>query len=126
MAVTASDLRAYADLPPVEIVPDTTLMLFINQAQMIIDEDFADVSLTQARADAITLNLAAHFSAIGLEKGGLTQQIVGKSEERYIGINNKNSGLALTRFGQQALALDTTGTLSKYATSPVKAEFEVI
>lgn len=126
MAITAAELRVYANLPPVEIVPDTTLQIFLNLAKVILEEDFVGVAISPARLEAIELNLAAHFAIVSQEYGGLTQQIVGQSEERYVGLNNKNTGLGLTRFGQQALALDTSGTLSKYATSPVKALFEVI
>lgn len=126
MAVTVSEVRAYAKLPPDPIVPDTTVQIYLDMAGAIMDEDFVGVPMTPARADAIKLNLAAHFATVSQEHGGLTQQIVGQSEERYVGINNKNSGLAFTRFGQQALAMDTSGELSKYATSPIKARFEVI
>ena len=126
MSVDKSELRAFADLPPVAVVPDTTLQLFCDMATLIIDEDFAGSSLSVNRLGMIELNLAAHFAIVSLEKGGLTQQIVGQSAERYQLMSDKNSGLGASRFGQQALALDTTGVLSQYASSPVKAQFEVI
>lgn len=75
---------------------------------------------------AIETYLAAHFLAIGYEQGGLVRKRTGDSEERYREISLETSGLALTNFGQQALALDVEGKLSTLATKSVKAQFRII
>jgi hypothetical protein len=126
MAVFPEVLRAFADLPPVLVVPDQVLEVFAGMARLVRAEDFAASSLSSDRLDMIELNLAAHFAIVSLERGGLTSQTVGTSEERYRLISDRAYGLSSTRFGQQALALDSTGVLSALSSSPLKAQFRVI
>lgn len=126
MPVPPSDLRAFADLPPVSIVPDTTLDLFCDMAALIRTETLASAGLSAARLDLIELNLAAHYAIVSIERGGLTAQAVGQSNEHFHLISDKVYGLASTRFGQQALALDTSNSLTGMASSPLKALFTVV
>ena len=126
MAIILDDLRAFANLPASNLVPDSTLQLFVDIANIIRVEDFSTASLSPGRLDMIELNLAAHFAVVSQEYGGLTSQTVGTSEERYHIFSDKLYGLASTRFGQQALALDTSGVLSTMTASPLKALFRVV
>lgn len=126
MAITALQLRAFADLPPVVVIPDENLQVFCDMAALIIAEDLSDQALSSERLDMIELNLAAHYAIVTYEKGGLTAQTVGSSEERYHLLSDKLYGLATTRFGQTALSLDTSGVLVDLATPPLRAQFRVI
>jgi len=125
MPVAVSKLRAYAGLPPVQTVPDSTLQIYSDMATVIVTEDLAGKGLTDDRLDAIELNLAAHFAIISLERGGLIRQKVGASEEEYAPVNGKNS-LSTTLFGQQAAALDTSGALAALTAPALRARVEVV
>ena len=65
--------------------------------------------------------LSAHFLVINLEKGGLAREVIGQTSDTYN--VRKDSGLRSTRYGQQAAALDPSGTL--LALGGTKASFEV-
>lgn len=115
--VTDSEVKALIDTKR-----DTTP--FIDTADLIVSEDLASTTLTDARKKQIELYLAAHFVAITEEKGNLTRSRKGDSEEEYqmeIG-----SGLLSTRYGQQAINLDTSGTLRTLAKKGQDAQFRVV
>lgn len=102
---------------------DTTLA--IQQADMIVTEDLAGKGLSPDRLKFIELNLACHFVALAEERGGLKVSKTGDTLETYSG--NYTQGLNLTRFGQQAIVLDTSGTLVAQAdSSKKKALFAVV
>lgn len=61
--------------------------------------------------------LAAHFAALVIEKGSLAEKTIGEAKEKYH--NTYRAGFSSTRFGQQAVLLDTTGVL---ATASARAE----
>lgn len=77
----------------------------------------------QTLAD-IELYLAAHFVALSEERGALTWSEIGDSRERYADIFDQ--GFHATRFGQQAVAMDTTGTLAAFSRPQQKASFRVV
>jgi len=118
--VTEADVRQILD----GVDPSLSLQSFIDQADLIVTEDLAASNLTPARLKMIELNLAAHFFTVAIEHGGLTLQRAGYSEERYQLINGV--GFASTRYGQQAIAFDTSGTLAAMANPAAKAEFRVV
>jgi len=126
MAITPAQLRAFANLAPEAALPDTTLQMFCTYAAIIVVEDLEDSPLSDDRLELIELNLAAHFALVGLERGGLTGQIVGTSEEQYYRVPPNKSGLGTTLFGQQAISLDTSGVLEVMGASTMKARFEVV
>jgi hypothetical protein len=84
--------------------------------------------LSEATMRSIELLLAAHFANLSWEKGPLAAVRVGEAQERYHDIYK--GGFGATRFGQQAMLLDTSGTLagmSAAADKPTrKAEFQVV
>lgn len=97
---------------------------FIDVATLIVDEQLANSGLSVARFKQIELYLAAHFVAISEEKGNLKRSRIGDASEEYD--NKSGVGLELTRYGQQALALDTSGTLRSMARSTQNALFIVV
>lgn len=101
---------------------DTTI--FIQQANLIVNEDLLAKGMSEDRLKAIELYLSAHFTALTEERGGLTKFKNGDSTEEYqIG---KGQGFAGTRYGQMAIDMDTTGTLSTITNNAKRAEFRVV
>lgn len=98
---------------------------FINAATLIVNEEVipkftANISLSPARLDLITLYLAAHFAAITDQSGGRVRSKVGDTEEDYIPISSYREplqGFRMTRYGQQAMVFDTTGALAGMSAS---------
>lgn len=101
--ITENELKAIC-----EVDSTITLTPFIEQATMLVDEELAPRgTLTALRLKMIELNLAAHFYCVRdpktqNESAGISQSFEGSASE----------GLKRTRYGQQALILDTTGRLN--------------
>jgi hypothetical protein len=102
------------------------LTIFIDNATMIVDEELVGKGLSDNRLMFIELHLASHYAVLSLEKGGLTRQKIDEAEEGYRQDFTSKPNLSMTRYGQQALALDTSGTLSKMDAPAGKAEFRVV
>jgi hypothetical protein len=126
--VIAADIKGI--FPDVKVVADADLAIFIDTANLIVTENLANTNpvLSVERKFRISLYLAAHFAAIAYERGQLTRKRLGEADESYGTPTQAMSvGLGSTRFGMQALALDTTGTLASLSASGgLKAEFEVV
>ena len=99
---------------------------FITTAEVILSEEFTGCGHSEKRLEQIGLFLAAHFATLILERGGLTRYKVGESSEAYKEGSNADRGYTLTRFGQQAISLDTCGRLALNAVPMHKAEFRVV
>lgn len=126
MTVTAAQLRSFAGLQTdTTVLPDSTLNQYIAIATLIVTEDLEGSGYSSDRLDAIELNLAAHYAILGQERGGLIQQKIGTSEERYQLMSGSNS-LSSSRFGQVVSSLDTLGILAGMASQPLKAAFRVV
>src|SRR3990172_8340214 len=97
---------------------------FILTASLIVTEDLADSGLSIDRKKQIELYLAAHYTALTEGRGGLKVSKTGDSLESYQG--KFGSGLNMTRFGQQAVSLDSSGILANMAESNKKALFRVV
>lgn len=95
------------------------LELFIEVASRYVDEVLSSSSLSTKRLADIELYMAAHLAALTEEGGGVTMQRTGSSSVQYAQLQGNN--LNLTRFGQMAASLDTTGKLA--ASSKEKARF---
>lgn len=102
------------------------LNTFITTAHLIVTEELISSGLSAARLKEIELYLSAHFASLRFEKDGLRKQKIGDVEEEYNAVKGTKGGLESTRYGQQALALDTSGDLASLATSPRKARFRVV
>ncbi len=85
--------------------------LFINIANRLVTDMLGASGLSSARLKDIELWLSAHFIAVEKEGGGLLKEKAGTSSVEFNPLIGAE-GLALTRFGQQAITLDTTNTLS--------------
>lgn len=96
----------------------------INTASILVEEDLAGSGLSVQRKKLISLYLAAHFTTLALERGSLRSEKVGTSEETYR--DTTGEGLNSTRWGQQAMSLDSSGILADNANPLPRAEFEVV
>jgi hypothetical protein len=96
----------------------------IATASLLVDEALVGQGLTAVRLKTIELWLSAHFVAVAEERGALTGSKKGDSDETYF--IKVGAGLNMTRFGQQAVALDTSGILLEQSTTTLKAQFRVV
>lgn len=115
---------AVKEVVPTEIADSVVLTNFIDTANLFVDTHLAAAGHSDAILAKIELYLAAHYTALTEEQGGLTRSKLGDADESFANIYDQ--GLKATRFGQQALALDTTGTLNSVAATQLKAEFRVV
>lgn len=110
-------LAPYAD--------DVSMTQYIGQAHMLVDEELGASGLSEDRLKYIELNLAAHFAALAVERGGFTYQKIGNSEEGYA-TDRTQVRFSSTRFGQSAVAMDSTGNLQRMDNPKGTAEFRVV
>lgn len=117
MAITEDDVKALVDTNR-DVAP------FIADAGLIVSENLSGKGLSAGRLDLIHKYLAAHFVTLVEERGGLSRFKMGDASEEYA--IQKGMGFAQTRYGQNALDLDTTGTLKGITSTDRKAEFRVV
>ena len=96
----------------------------IATANLVVDGNLLSYGHSTDLLRIIELYLAAHFVCLTEEKGGLVRSSTGDGAETYSDIYSE--GLKSTRFGQQALALDTSGALARISTTTLKAELRVV
>lgn len=99
---------------------------FIETATLLVDEELVGSGLSDNRLTQIELYLAAHLASTSINHGGLKSRKIGDSEEEYRGPVGSAVGMLSSPYGQQAVALDSTGTLGTLSKSTVKAEFRVV
>ena len=90
-----------------------SVTLFIAQANVVVNELLAPSGssvLSDDRLKLIETYIAAHFATLVRERGGMQEDKLGDALQRYHNIYK--AGFSSTRFGQQALFLDTTGKLA--------------
>ena len=97
---------------------------FIATANLLVEENLADQGMSDARLKTIELWLSAHFVAVAEERGALMGSDKGDSAEVYKII--VGTGLNMTRFGQQAISLDTSGVLADQASTMKSAQFRTV
>lgn len=121
MAVTDANVKAIIDTSR-----DTTP--FIATATAVVTAaGLLSKGLDATLIDPITLYLSAHLVCLTEEMGGLRRSKTGDADESYRVPGEKEKGFATTRYGQQAMILDTTGTLAAMgANQGLKAQFEVV
>lgn len=93
------------------------LTAFIEPANILVTDLLSAKGYSADRLKEIERWLSAHFTAMLENKARVVEEGVGESRARY-GENTRGvlgPGLSLTRYGQQALALDTSGTLMSSA-----------
>lgn len=123
MPVNAADIRRLVPVPSDRT--DEDLQPFLDAASLIRTEDLSSSGFSVTRLDMIELYLAAHFTVVAVEFGGLRSWQTGQSKEEYKGVQFDKVGIESTRWGQQAIALDTTGTLIATTQTKGRAEFKV-
>lgn len=98
------------------------LTVFIEVSNVMISDHLADKEISAAALRLIALYLAAHFAF--LAEGQVKSEKIGASSTSF----NMSTGLALlsTTFGQQAIMLDSSGTLSALNSSAASATKENI
>lgn len=104
----------------------TDLSSFITSANELTSTELSGKGLSTSRLKDIEKWLAAHFVAINDDKLRTVEEEVGESRRRT-GENVRGvigQGLLLTRFGQQAIVLDSTGTLA--ALAKIRARLTVL
>jgi len=106
---------------------DDTIALFMSDADLIVEEQLEGKGMSVGRLESIARYLTAHFITVLVERGGLTSQEVDNARETY-GSPKDGAGLAMTRFGQQAIVLDSSGTLKAMAmpNRKLNAQFRVL
>lgn len=114
-------------VPAPEDVTDADYQPYIDASTLIINENLVGLNYSDERLYQIQLYLAAHYATVSLEKGGLKESHQGQSGDIYKAPDTKTVGFQSTRFGQQAIAFDTSGTLAALsAPSTRKALFNVV
>lgn len=126
--ITVADVKGVMEVPGE--VTDPQLEAFISDAHIIVSEDLAGKGLSEARLAAIEKYLAAHFALQYVERGGFILSQLGDAHDKYLDMNPQGqaniSGFMLSRYGQQAVVLDTSGTLKKMTKASLNARFTVI
>lgn len=116
------------EIPDIQDFPNSRLEIFIEDAHLLVVENLADKGLSVARLELVERWLTAHLVTQLIERGGLTSSEVDNASETYGG--SKDSGLASTRFGQQAIVFDTSGTLKEMSmqveVKALKGQFRVM
>lgn len=117
--ITDTDVREL-----VELDDATDIDWAVESAEDIVTTHLADVGHTDSILSRITLFIAAHFAALQSERGGLIRESTGVASANYANIYGE--GFRSTRWGQQALALDSSGTLANVTQIRPRAQFQVI
>jgi hypothetical protein len=99
--VTSEEVAAVMAEAPDDLTP------FIEMATLVVDEELSELALSAARLKMIEKLLACHFAATVTPL--TTQESAGVSVSYQR--NSVGNGLASTQYGQNAISLDTTGTL---------------
>jgi hypothetical protein len=88
---------------------DSQINAFINSAHYLIQANLLNKGLSANILTQIELWLSAHFLAIRDQRVE-SEGVAGEWQARYQG--KTGMGFSATTYGQQALLLDTTGTLA--------------
>ena len=105
--MTRTTPELVAGIIEVDLVSVPDLTPFIHAASLLVDILDVETDLSMERQTVVETWLAAHFYAIRdprylVERAGP----VGETIESKVGL-----GLSVTRYGQQAMILDTSGIL---------------
>lgn len=106
------------------IVPTSLdVAVFIDTANLIVEETLLDQGYSFSRLRQIELYLACHITALAEEGGGLVRSSIGDAADSWA--NVYGSGLKSTRWGQMALSLDSSGKLAAASSTKLNALFDV-
>ena len=100
-----------------EIIPTTKdILSLIDVANRYITDLLSGKGLSETRLKDIELYMSAHLVSITIEKGGIKTDRIGDSQRTYSIISSE--GLKMSRYGQTAIMLDTSGCLSSAGKLP--------
>lgn len=120
MANRVTSAEVYAIISSDAGVPSAAdLTIFIGVANDIVTTDLSDNDYSDTRLTNIELYLSAHFACLKYRQA--VNIIIGDSEDDYE--NKLNQGYYQTTYGQQAITLDTSGTLAEASKESFKAKF---
>ena len=88
---------------------DADIVSHIDIANRFITDKLGSKGLGTARLKDIELYMSAHLVSVKAEKGGVKSERVGDSQRTYSVLSG--TGLQMSRYGQMAAILDTSGTL---------------
>ncbi len=120
--VTAAEVK---EVIATSISDAIVLSSMITTASNYIDVHLPDAGHSVATLKSIELYLSAHLVAVTEERGGLKYSKLGDASDAW-DVSKFGDGFKSTRFGQTALALDTSGILASMGTSNLKAVFRVV
>ncbi len=120
-----TNAAAVKEVVTTDIADDVVTTNFIDTANLFVTTHLVPAAgHADPMLQKIELYLAAHFVALTEEQGGITRSKLGDADESFA--NVYEGGLKSTRFGLQALALDSSGILNAVANTMLKAEFRVV
>lgn len=119
--VVAADVKKVVSTSLADAVVDDPIIVTAN---LLVDEHLLDSGLSAALLTKIELYMAAHLVALTEEKGGVVRETLGDAARSYA--NVYEGGLKSTRYGQMAIAIDSTGTLAGLSTNKLRAQITVI
>ncbi len=98
----------------VKVIISTTMVdadvdAHIDIANRFITDVLSSKGMSSARLKDIELYMSAHLIMIFQEKGGVKSERIGDSQRTYSVLSS--DGLKMSRYGQTAAMLDTSGTL---------------
>lgn len=108
----------------VEVDEDTDIDWAVETAYDVVTKHLDGVVTPATLLTRIELFIAAHLVSLSVEKGAIVRESTGTASANYANIYGE--GFRATRWGQQALALDYTGTLLKMTNTKLRAEFDVV
>lgn len=93
---------------------DADVIAAIAAANSIVTDQLTGKGLSNKRLKEIERWLSAHFMGlIDRAEGQVERERIGDTEVAYFKSSSDNArGFGMTRFGQAAMTLDTTGTLA--------------
>ncbi len=104
------------------VIPTSiTITAFVDVANRLVTDLLGSAGLTSAVLKDIELYVAAHVVALRVERGAPRYEQIGDSRMSWDTV--AGPGLKMTRFGQLAIILDTSGILQSKATSGGTAKF---
>lgn len=102
------------------IETDKSVSIFINSANVIVNNYLSGRGLPEDILKQIELYLSAHFVAVSIA-GMLRAETVGSVKEEYE--ESDSAGFSNTRYGRQAVSFDTSGTLKNLGKQKAYIQF---
>jgi hypothetical protein len=96
----------------------------VEAATVLVDEHLVGIGISDSMLQRIELFIGAHLAELASAGAGIIRESTGVSSTTWANIYGE--GFRATRWGQQALALDFTGTLVGLTSTKHKAELKLV